>query len=72
MAMVIGAKEVEDAVIAFYKNPTGKGHIHTWLTQAQHSSHAWNFAFQLLDPSKVSFIKSLIIFLRLCRCGNCI
>ena len=51
--MAVSAKEVEDAVNEFYKNPTGKNDVHNWLTQAQHSTYAWTFAFQLLDPTKV-------------------
>lgn len=52
--MEVTAREVEDAVNQFYENPNGKTEVHTWLTQAQHSTHAWSFAFQLLDPSKVT------------------
>lgn len=51
--MDANSQEVEKAVNQFYSNPTGKAEVHTWLTQAQHSTHAWTFAFHLLDPSKV-------------------
>ena len=51
--MAVSCREVEEAVNQFYGNPMGKTEVHTWLTQAQHSTHAWNFAFLLLDPSKV-------------------
>ena len=59
--MDVNAREVEDAVNEFYKNPTGKNDIHNWLTQAQHSTYAWTFAFQLLDRTKVSL--SFFVFI---------
>ena len=51
--MEINAQQVEQAVTQFYADPTGKSELNTWLTQMQHSTHAWNFAWVLLDKSKV-------------------
>ena len=59
--MDVSSREVEDAVNQFYSSPTGKTEVHSWLTQAQHSAHAWTFAFHLLDPTKVLSV-SLIVY----------
>ena len=51
--MEVTAEQVEQAVIQFYANTTGKPELNTWLTHLQHSNQAWNFAWTLLDRNKV-------------------
>ena len=51
--MEITPDQVEQAVTQFYSDTAGKSELNTWLTQIQHSTHAWNFAWVLLDKSKV-------------------
>lgn len=53
MRMEITPEQVEHAVSQFYSDPTGKSELNTWLTQVQHSTHAWKFAWVLLNKSKV-------------------
>ena len=53
MKMEISADQVEQAITQFYGDPSGKPNLNTWLTQAQHSTQAWKFAWILLSKSKV-------------------
>lgn len=54
---------VEQAVGQFYS--AGNNEAHSWLLQVQASPEAWNFSWQLLDPSKVITVVSYLIFLPL-------
>lgn len=42
---------IDDAVRQFYS--AGNNEAHSWLLQVQASPEAWQFVWQLLDPSKV-------------------
>ncbi|XP_018007858.1 importin-13 isoform X1 [Hyalella azteca] len=68
--MDISLTKVEEAIIQFYENPNGKTDIHHWLTSIQHSTHAWTFAFNLLDPCKsneVQFFGGNTVYIKVSR-----
>ena len=63
------SSNVEQAVVQFYTagaNPE----THKWLTEAQMSSSAWSFAFELIDPAKkpeVQFFGASTVALKVAR-----
>lgn len=49
------AQNVEYAVSVFYNGePIDQAKAHTWLTSAQRVPDAWNFVWELLQPTKVN------------------
>jgi len=50
---------VEAAVKQFYS--VGNNEAHSWLLQMQASAEAWQFIWQLLEPSKVDQTTSVMI-----------
>lgn len=49
------ADNLEKAVILFYRTDTGQqAEAHQWLTEAQNSTQAWSFVWELLHPQRVS------------------
>ena len=81
----VSAQEVEAAVTTFYRDgggsvPAGasggsggggqQSQTHQWLTQAQMSSSAWSFAFDLIQPGKkpeVQFFGASTLALKVAR-----
>ncbi|CAG9760659.1 unnamed protein product [Ceutorhynchus assimilis] len=46
-------ENLEQAVAVFYRaETTQQAEAHHWLTKAQHSSQAWSFVWELLDPQR--------------------
>ncbi|XP_076054811.1 importin-13-like protein cdm isoform X2 [Oratosquilla oratoria] len=71
--MEISAEQVERTVVEFYGDPVTKSGLNTWLMQAQHSPQAWNFAWQLLHPSKpeeVQFFAGNTVYMKVSRYWN--
>jgi len=52
---------VLQAVLQFYHSPAGQADINRWLTAAQISPNAWSFAWQLIQPQKVSFFEDRLL-----------
>ena len=58
--MEFTVESLEEAVGIFYRAEANQqAEAHLWLTKAQHSSQAWSFVWELLNPQKViiSYIK---------------
>lgn len=52
--MEFTAQNAEYAVSVFYNGePNDRTKAHTWLTTAQRVPEAWNFLWELLQPTKV-------------------
>lgn len=69
MKMEVSVEQVEQVVIEFFRDPAKSGH-NAWLMQAQHSSHAWTFAWPLLDPRKpeeVQFFAGNTVYMKVSR-----
>ncbi|MCL4119624.1 UNVERIFIED_CONTAM: hypothetical protein GTU68_016479, partial [Idotea baltica] len=64
------AEQVEQAVSEFYADPNGKSELNSWLTNIQHSTNAWNFAWILLSKTKseeVQFFAGNTIYIKVSR-----
>lgn len=52
----IDLKSLEEAVVLFYRSEAAQqAAAHNWLTEAQASSQAWQFAWELMRPDKVIY-----------------
>ncbi|XP_049782122.1 importin-13 [Schistocerca cancellata] len=56
--MEFTSEGVEKAVTVFYTSRTSdQAEAHRWLTEAQASTTAWKFVWELLDPSKLTEVQ---------------
>lgn len=53
--MEFTAENLEKAVTLFYRTEAlQQAEAHQWLTEAQNSSQAWGFVWELLNPLRVT------------------
>lgn len=54
--MDYSAENLEKVVTMFYRTEAQQqAEAHQWLTEAQNSTQAWSFVWELLNPHRVKF-----------------